>query len=215
MLLKYRGTVADEAFDQNHELSVLTNNLASEVELKGAVIETSSTPTSGLTGSAPATGRALTTYQRTAAAAAASSAVAAIDPASSNVFLKRQRQLIVIGDMSYLSHDVIRFRLILPPSTPVLGLPIGKHIKVYAPNATGTRAGEWNGRADPETVSPEIEQKYTPTTSDDDRGFADLVIKVYKGGVIEKVPRRWQNVAVFGEPEGWVDAANLWAVGRS
>ena len=191
MLLKYRGTVADEGFDQNHELSVLTNNLASEVELKGAVIETSSTPTSGLTGSALQPLQAAPLPPPTkgpAAAAAASSAVAAIDPASSNVFLKRQRQLIVIGDMSYLSHDVIRFRLILPPSTPVLGLPIGKHIKVYAPNATGKKAGEWNGRADPETVSPEIERKYTPTTSDDDRGFADLVIKVYKGGVIERFP---------------------------
>ena len=35
---------------------------------------------------------------------------------------------------------------------------------------------------------PEIERKYTPTTSDDDLGYVDLVIKVYKGGVVDRFP---------------------------
>lgn len=34
----------------------------------------------------------------------------------------------------------------------------------------------------------EIERKYTPTSSDDDVGIVDLVIKVYKGGVNERFP---------------------------
>merc|ERR1711871_378458 len=37
-------------------------------------------------------------------------------------------------------------------------------------------------------MGTEIDRKYTPTTSDEDLGFVDLVIKVYKGGVIDRFP---------------------------
>lgn len=49
-------------------------------------------------------------------------------------------------------------------------------------------AGLWNGRDDLEKGEEEIERKYTPTSSDDDVGYVELVIKVYKSGLLEQFP---------------------------
>ena len=46
----------------------------------------------------------------------------------------------------------------------------------------------WNGREDVEARCAEIERKYTPTTSDDDLGFVDLVVKLYAGSQLERFP---------------------------
>ena len=97
-------------------------------------------------------------------------------------FLNKQRQTLTLGSRENLSHDVVRFRFKLPKATPVLGLPVGKHFKLFAPNCKGKVAGQWNNQEDKENGEPEIERKYTPTTSDDEIGYVDLVIKVYKGG---------------------------------
>jgi cytochrome-b5 reductase len=102
-------------------------------------------------------------------------------------FLNKQRQQLVLSERLELSHDTLRLRLALPEATPILGLPVGKHFKIFAPNAQGVEKGKWNGREDREDES-EIERKYTPTTSDDEEGFVDLVIKVYKGGLIDRFP---------------------------
>lgn len=48
--------------------------------------------------------------------------------------------------------------------------------------------GEWNGREDPESSKGEIERKYTPSSSDDDLGRVDVIVKVYQRGVNEKFP---------------------------
>jgi len=61
-----------------------------------------------------------------------------------------------------LSHDSRIFRFALPSKEHILGLPTGQHIHVF---------GEINDRS--------IARKYTPVTSDDDRGFMDLLVKVY------------------------------------
>ena len=108
-------------------------------------------------------------------------------------FLKgaKERQQLEVGEKVFISHDTVRLRFVLPKATPVLGLPIGKHFKIYAPLAkvvTPKKAGEWNGREDMEQERTEIERKYTPTTSDDEVGYVDLVIKVYKGGVVDRFP---------------------------
>jgi len=103
-------------------------------------------------------------------------------------FLNKKRQQIVLGERVDLSHDTVRFRFNLPKSAPVLGLPIGKHFKLFCPNPSGKVTGQWNGREDPEDGSEEIERKYTPCTSDDEVGYVDLVIKVYKRGVVERFP---------------------------
>jgi len=107
---------------------------------------------------------------------------------SKKKFLNKTRQTITLGERTNLSHDTVRFRFTLPKSSPVLGLPVGQHFTLYAPNPVGKVKGEWNGREDPEAGEKEIERKYTPTSSDDDIGYVDLVIKVYKGGVIDKFP---------------------------
>lgn len=54
-----------------------------------------------------------------------------------------------------------RYRFALPHPTDILGLPIGQHISISA---------EINGK--------EIMRSYTPTSSDDDQGHFDLLIKV-------------------------------------
>ncbi|KAJ1460937.1 hypothetical protein M885DRAFT_433240 [Pelagophyceae sp. CCMP2097] len=102
-------------------------------------------------------------------------------------FLDKTRQKVTLSKIDQLSPDTVRLRFALPSPDMILGLPVGKHFKCFAPNAKGRAKGEWNGRADDETEA-EIERKYTPTSSDDDKGFADLVIKVYKAGAVERFP---------------------------
>lgn len=94
------------------------------------------------------------------------------------IFLNKGRQSVPLAERTMLSHDTIRFRFALPQKNSVLGLPVGKHFKLFAPNPKGSVAGQWNGRDDPEAEAAEIERKYTPTSSDHDLGYADLVIKV-------------------------------------
>lgn len=56
---------------------------------------------------------------------------------------------------------VCSYRFALPRKDACLGLPIGQHVSVMA---------EINGK--------QISRSYTPTTSDDDLGHFDLLIKV-------------------------------------
>jgi len=70
-----------------------------------------------------------------------------------------------------INHDTRRFRLQLPSSQHILGLPVGQHIFL-----TARVKGELVIRA------------YTPVSSDDDEGFVDLVVKVYFKEVNPKFP---------------------------
>lgn len=56
----------------------------------------------------------------------------------------------------------LSYRFALPRSDDVLGLPIGQHISISA-----------------EISGKEITRSYTPTSSDDDLGHFDLLIKVF------------------------------------
>lgn len=62
---------------------------------------------------------------------------------------------------------VYRFRL--PSDQSILGLPIGQHISLQA-NIDGKN----------------VQRSYTPVSSDDDKGFFDLMIKTYPNGNISK-----------------------------
>eukprot|EP00927_Polykrikos_kofoidii_P064929 TRINITY_DN60736_c0_g1_i1.p1 TRINITY_DN60736_c0_g1~~TRINITY_DN60736_c0_g1_i1.p1 ORF type:complete len:323 (+),score=59.37 TRINITY_DN60736_c0_g1_i1:115-1083(+) len=98
-------------------------------------------------------------------------------------FLERKRKKVQILDVKNLTSDTKRFRLSLGDSNKVLGLPVGKHIVLYAPNPLSSReTGLWNGKEDPETSKAEIERKYTPVTGNESLGFVDLVVKVYSPG---------------------------------
>jgi len=67
---------------------------------------------------------------------------------------------------------LLAFRFGLNSKTQVLGLPIGKHIHVSYDDENGKEVG----------------RPYTPTSSDDDLGYVDFVIKVYYAGVNPRFP---------------------------
>ncbi|KAH9898470.1 NADH-cytochrome b5 reductase [Cubamyces lactineus] len=68
-----------------------------------------------------------------------------------------------------VSHNTAIYRFALPHPDDVLGLPIGQHISVSA---------EINGKT--------VMRSYTPTTSNDDLGHFDLLVKTYEQGNISK-----------------------------
>lgn len=68
-----------------------------------------------------------------------------------------------------VSPNTAIYRFALPRQDDVLGLPIGQHISISA---------EINGK--------EIVRSYTPTSSDDDLGHFDLLIKSYEKGNISR-----------------------------
>ncbi|XP_027216687.1 NADH-cytochrome b5 reductase 3 isoform X2 [Penaeus vannamei] len=70
-----------------------------------------------------------------------------------------------------ISHDTRRFRFKLPTPDHILGLPIGQHIYLSA-------------RVDGQLVV----RPYTPVSSDEDKGYIDLVVKVYFKNVHPKFP---------------------------
>jgi len=70
-----------------------------------------------------------------------------------------------------VSHDTRRFRFALPSPKHVLGLPTGQHIYLSC---------RVNGQL--------VVRPYTPTSSDEDQGYVELVIKVYFRGVHPKFP---------------------------
>ena len=118
--------------------------------------------------------------------------------AAPSAFLNQTRQHIQLRTVIDLSHDTKLYRFALPGTSTtsrsaplVLGLPTGKHIKLFAPASrlpVASVDGEWNGRPDPDAGKTEIERKYTPTSSDLDLGVLDLVIKVYGSGVVDRFP---------------------------
>lgn len=70
-----------------------------------------------------------------------------------------------------VSHDTRRFRFELPSKDHVLGLPIGQHVYLSA------------------TINDQLViRPYTPVSSDDDKGFFELVVKVYFKDVHPKFP---------------------------
>lgn len=70
-----------------------------------------------------------------------------------------------------LTHDTRRLRFALPSKEHILGLPIGQHVTI------STKIGD-----------DLVIRAYTPVSSDDDKGFVDLVIKVYFKNVHPRFP---------------------------
>jgi nitrate reductase (NAD(P)H) len=90
--------------------------------------------------------------------------VPAVPEQSAPVALSPKKRLkFKLVDKQVLSHNVRRFRFALPSQQHKFGLPVGKHIFLYA-----DVGGELVMRA------------YTPTSSDDELGYFDLVIKVHE-----------------------------------
>ncbi|BFZ15927.1 hypothetical protein BsWGS_18967 [Bradybaena similaris] len=74
-------------------------------------------------------------------------------------------------DKEVISHDTRRFRLALPSPDHVLGLAVGQHIYISA-------------HIDGQLVI----RPYTPVSSVDEKGYVDLVIKIYFKNVNPKFP---------------------------
>ncbi|KAJ8258036.1 hypothetical protein GJAV_G00192450 [Gymnothorax javanicus] len=74
-------------------------------------------------------------------------------------------------DKEVLSHDSRRFRFALPSPKHILGLPVGKHVYLSARIDGGI-----------------VVRPYTPVSSDDDKGFVDIVVKIYFKNVHPKFP---------------------------
>ncbi|XP_075693129.1 NADH-cytochrome b5 reductase 2 [Rhinoderma darwinii] len=70
-----------------------------------------------------------------------------------------------------ISHDTKKFRFGLPSSEHILGLPIGQHVYLSA---------KVNGSL--------VVRAYTPVSSDEVKGYVDLVVKVYYKNVSPKFP---------------------------
>lgn len=82
-----------------------------------------------------------------------------------------EKYMLPLIEKHELSHDTFRYRFGLPSKDHILGLPIGQHIHLIA------------------TINNELVLRaYTPVSSDDDLGYVDLVIKVYKRNVHPKFP---------------------------
>jgi cytochrome-b5 reductase len=89
-----------------------------------------------------------------------------------------------------------------------LGLPIGKHLSIEAPNPNLGK-GTWNGAEDKEK-NRVIVRKYTPTPTDSSNiGYCDLVIKTYRPGTL-KMPdgseKTWEN---GGRMSLYMDSLNI------
>ncbi|KAG1085796.1 hypothetical protein G6F40_014103 [Rhizopus arrhizus] len=75
-----------------------------------------------------------------------------------------------LAEKIVISHNTAIYRFALPRKDAVLGLPIGQHVSVMA---------EINGK--------QISRSYTPTSSNDDRGHFDLLVKSYPSGNISRL----------------------------
>uniref|UniRef100_A0AAY5KXX7 NADH-cytochrome b5 reductase n=1 Tax=Esox lucius TaxID=8010 RepID=A0AAY5KXX7_ESOLU len=82
-----------------------------------------------------------------------------------------EKHHLTLIDKEVISHDTRRFRFRLPSPEHILGLPVGKHVYLSA-------------RIDGCLVV----RPYTPVSSDDDKGYVDLVVKIYFRNVHPKFP---------------------------
>nr|UJH94654.1 nitrate reductase [Spirodela polyrhiza] len=99
-------------------------------------------------------------------------AEAAPSPRRAVALVPREKIQCRLVSKTSLSHDVRRFRFALPAADQVLGLPVGKHIFLSA-----LVDGKPCMRA------------YTPTSTDEEIGHFELVVKVYFKDVHPKFPR--------------------------
>ncbi|KZO96255.1 NADH-cytochrome b5 reductase 1 [Calocera viscosa TUFC12733] len=77
-----------------------------------------------------------------------------------------------------VSPNTALYRFALPRKDDILGLPIGNHITISA---------EIGGKM--------VTRSYTPTSSDDDLGHFDLMVKTYEQGAISK----WLSLLKLGQ----------------
>jgi len=90
-------------------------------------------------------------------------------PSSRKVLKPDTFQEFPVVDIKKTSHNVSIYRFGLPRPTDIIGLPIGQHMSLAAT---------------PKGADKEVVRSYTPITSDEDKGFFELLIKSYPQGNI-------------------------------
>ncbi|CAD7969441.1 unnamed protein product [Amoebophrya sp. A25] len=115
--------------------------------------------------------------------------------------LIRKKIGLQISHIEELSEDTKQIRLAFPRSRMHLGLPVGKHFKIFAPNP-GKGQDTWNGREDPESKKADIERAYTPVTGDETLGYVDLVVKMYRKGDVKMPDGKTMTWADGGKMSG-------------
>jgi len=85
----------------------------------------------------------------------------ALNPTEYKKFMLREKQII--------NHNTRLFRFNLNHPDDVVGLPIGQHMSIKA-----------------EVAGKDIFRSYTPVSSDDEKGYFDLIIKVYEKGLMSQ-----------------------------
>ncbi|KAI9716383.1 MAG: NADH-cytochrome b5 reductase [Chrysothrix sp. TS-e1954] len=94
-----------------------------------------------------------------------------IGSGSTGVLNPSEFQQYPLSEKTVLSYNTAIYRFRLPKSSDILGLPIGQHISLAAHI---------------EGQEKEVVRSYTPISSDEDRGYFDLIIKSYPQGNISK-----------------------------
>jgi cytochrome-b5 reductase len=90
-------------------------------------------------------------------------------PSSRKVLKPDAFQEFPLVDIKKTSHNVAIYRFGLPKPTDIIGLPIGQHMSLAAT---------------PKGADKEVVRSYTPISSDEDKGFFELLIKSYPQGNI-------------------------------
>jgi len=90
-------------------------------------------------------------------------------PSSRKVLKPENFQDFPLTEIRKTSHNVAIYRFGLPRPTDIIGLPIGQHMSLAAT---------------PKGAEKEVVRSYTPITSDEDKGFFELLIKSYPQGNI-------------------------------
>ena len=137
----------------------------------------------------PQRGRARKVLEMLEVSAVATNKKSALQAGPKFLQSNKDRMKVELSEKIMLSHNSYLFRFKLPTPETILGLPVGKHIKIWGPCPKPTVPGQWNGQPDSEAESDEVERKYTPTSSDaTDLGHFDLVVKIYRGGELDCFP---------------------------
>eukprot|EP00928_Gymnodinium_smaydae_P054358 TRINITY_DN38144_c0_g1_i1.p2 TRINITY_DN38144_c0_g1~~TRINITY_DN38144_c0_g1_i1.p2 ORF type:complete len:318 (-),score=82.36 TRINITY_DN38144_c0_g1_i1:312-1265(-) len=131
-------------------------------------------------------------------------------PRPAQVFLEKKRKRAQLVDIVSLSHDTKRYRFSLGGSKTLLGLPVGKHIILYAPNPKSClESRTWNGQPDPDKGKEEIERKYTPVTGNETPGYFELVLKTYSPGTVKMPDGREMKWADGGKMSQYLASRNI------
>lgn len=127
-------------------------------------------------------------------------------PRAVKCLLDKTRKRVQVLAVEQVSHDTKKFRLSTGDKNTLLGLPIGKHICVYAPNPQKSiETGKWNGKDDAESKETEIKRNYTPTP-EDRLGYVEIVTKIYRPGTVKMPDGREMHWEDGGKMSQYLDS---------